>query len=137
MHSLSDYDISTDPSRLDRELIHRFLAEESYWARGRAREVTERSIDGSLPFGIYLGAEQVGFARVVTDGTTFAWLADVFVVRPHRRRGLGKRLVQTVLEYPELRSVYRWVLGTADAHELYRRYGFRETPAGRFMVREP
>jgi len=137
VHSLSDYDISTDPSRLDRELIHRFLAEESYWARGRAREVTERSIDGSLPFGIYLGAEQVGFARVVTDGTTFAWLADVFVVRPHRRRGLGKRLVQTVLEYPELRSVYRWVLGTADAHELYRRYGFRETPAGRFMVREP
>jgi len=134
---LSNYEISTDPARLDRDLIHRFLSEESYWARGRGRDVTERSIDGSLPFGAYRAGEQVGFARVVTDGTTFAWLADVFVVRPHRGRGLGKRLVQTVLEHPELRSVYRWVLGTADAHELYRRFGFQETDRGRFMVWEP
>jgi GNAT superfamily N-acetyltransferase len=134
---LSEYEISTDPARLDHELIHRFLAEESYWARGRARDVVERSIDGSLPFGVYRGGEQVGFARVVTDGTTFAWLADVFVVGSHRGRGVGKRLVETVLEHPELRGVQRWLLGTADAHELYRRFGFRETHRGRFMVREP
>jgi GNAT superfamily N-acetyltransferase len=134
---LSEYEISTDPARLDHELIHRFLAEESYWARGRARDVVERSIDGSLPFGVYRGGEQVGFARVVTDGTTFAWLADVFVVGSHRGRGVGKRLVETVLEHPELRGVQRWLLGTADAHELYRRFGFRETDRGRFMVREP
>jgi GNAT superfamily N-acetyltransferase len=134
--ALSDYAISNDPVRLDRELIHRFLSEESYWARGRARDVTERSIDGSLPFGVYLGDAQVGFARVVTDGATFAWLADVFVVREHRGRGVGKRLVQAVLEHPELRSVARWLLGTADAHELYRRFGFRETDRGRFMIRD-
>ena len=134
---MSEYEISTDPARLDRVLVHRFLSEESYWARGRAREVTERSIEGALPFGVYLGGEQVGFARVVTDGATFAWLADVFVVRAHRGRGLGKHLVQTVLEHPELRGVRRWVLGTADAHDLYRRFGFRETAPGRFMVREP
>lgn len=132
---MSDYEISTERERLDRDLIHRFLADDSYWARGRARETIERSIDGSsLVFGVYRGGEQVGFARVVTDGATFAWLADVFVVAAHRGRGLGKRLVATVLEHPRLRDVSRWVLGTADAHELYRRFGFTETPAGRFMT---
>jgi len=130
------YEISTDPGRLDRDLIHRFLSEESYWARGRERARTESSIDASLPFGVYRGDEQVGFARVVSDLTTFAWLADVFVVRAHRGRGVGRWLVETVLEHPQLRGVSRWLLGTADAHELYRRYGFRETDAGRFMVRE-
>ena len=133
---MTGYEISTDAARLDRDLIHRFLSEESYWARGRERWRTERSIDESLTFGVYRADEQVGYARVVTDRVTFAWLADVFVSRPHRGRGLGKRLVQTVLEHPDLRDVARWVLGTADAHELYRRFGFRETEPGRFMVRE-
>jgi hypothetical protein len=86
-----DYEISTDPARLDLELVHRFLSEDAYWSPGVAREVVERSIEGSLPFGIYRSDEQVGFARVVTDYATFAWLADVFVVDGHRGRGLVAR----------------------------------------------
>lgn len=132
------YEISTDPARLDVDLIHSFLSEESYWARGRAREQVERSLEHSLNFGAYAGGEQVGFARVVTDRTTFAWLCDVFVVAAHRGRGLGKRLVEATLEHPELRDVYRWVLATADAHELYRRFGYDtvERP-DRFLAIEP
>src|SRR5215207_10663728 len=95
------YVISTDPDRLDLELLHRFLSEEAYWSRGVAREVVERSIRHSLNFGLYRGEEQVGFARVVTDYATFAWLADVFVLEPHRGRGLGKWLVGTVAGHSE------------------------------------
>ena len=133
-----EYSISTDPARLDRELIHRFLSEESYWAKGRSREVTERAIRGSFPFGVYLGDEQVGFARVVTDRATFAWLADVYIEAPHRGHGLGKRLVATVLDHRELQGLRRWLLGTADAHGLYRRYGFEvvDNSSGRFMALE-
>jgi GNAT superfamily N-acetyltransferase len=132
-----EYTISTDRSRLDVEVIHRFLSEESYWARGRTREVTDRSIENSVCFGVYRGEEQVGFARAVTDRATFAWLADVFILPEHRGQGLGKRLVEAALGEPSLEGVYRWVLGTADAHELYRRYGFTEpSERGRFMIRE-
>ena len=123
---MPDYDISTDRDRLDIDLIHRFLSEESYWAKGRDRATIERSIANSMPFGVYLDGRQVGFARVVTDKSTFAWLADVFVLPDHRGHGLGKRLVETVLEHPELGGMKRWLLGTADAHELYRRYGYEE-----------
>src|SRR5437763_7677158 len=128
------YEISTDRSRLDRELIHRFLSEESYWAKGRPREIVDRSIENSVCFGVYEGdGEQVAFARVVTDRSTFAWLADVFVVPEHRGQGLGKRLVETILSDPELAGVKRWLLGTADAHTLYSRYGFGQKE--RFMSR--
>jgi len=129
------YEISTDPTRLDRELIHRFLSEESYWAKGRPREIVDSSIEHSMCFGIYKadGGGQVGFARVVTDRCTFAWLADVFVVDEHRKQGLGKRLVETILAHPELAGIKRWLLGTADAHTLYSRYGFNQTE--RFMSR--
>jgi GNAT superfamily N-acetyltransferase len=119
--------------------VHRFLSTEAYWSRGVAREVVERSIAGSLPFGVYApGGEQVGFARVVTDYATFAWLADVYIEPEHRGHGLGKRLVAEVLEHPELQGVRRWMLGTADAHELYRRFGFDEVDnsSGRFMAIE-
>src|SRR4051794_6088664 len=119
------YEISNDPARLDRELIHRFLSEESYWAKGRSREVVDRSIDHSIPFGVCQGdGAQVGFARVVTDRCTFAWIADVFVVQEHRGRGLGKRIVEAVLAHPELQVMGRWFLGTADAHGLYEQFGF-------------
>jgi GNAT superfamily N-acetyltransferase len=131
------YVISTDPSRLDRDLVHAFLSEQSYWARGRPRDVLERAIANSLCFGAYDEAAQVGFARVVTDRATFAWLADVFVVEEHRGRGVGRRLVDSALRHADLESVSRWVLATADAHSLYGRFGF--TPlAGdeRFMARE-
>ncbi|MEA2426698.1 MAG: hypothetical protein QOF37_326 [Thermoleophilaceae bacterium] len=132
--ALDRYTVSTDRSRLDVGLIHRFLSEESYWAKGRAREVTERAIGSSFPFGVYLGDEQVAFARVVTDTITFAWLADVFVLPEHRGRGIGKLLVGSVLAHPEFEGMKRWFLGTADAHELYRQFGFSEpvNPA-RFM----
>jgi GNAT superfamily N-acetyltransferase len=134
-----EYEISTDPRRLDAERIHRFLSTEAYWSPGVAREVVERSIAGSLPFGVYApGGEQVGFARVVTDYATFAWLADVYIEHAHRGRGLGKRLVAEVLEHPDLQGMRRWMLGTADAHELYRRFGFDEidNSSGRFMAIE-
>ena len=129
------YEISSDPDRLDREVIHRFLSEESYWAKGRERSAVDRTIAESRCFGVYDGGEMVAFARAVTDAETFAWLADVFVVAEHRGRGVGRWLVETVLNDPSLARVGRWMLGTADAHELYRRFGFREVEAGRFMTR--
>lgn len=117
-------EISSDPARLDRDLVHSFLSRESYWALGVARETVERAIDGSIPFGMYENGAQVGFARAVTDGSTFAWIADVFVVGSHRRRGLGRRLVEAVLDHPEIRGSRNVLLATADAHGLYARYGF-------------
>src|SRR4051812_21615976 len=134
--ALDRYEISTDPARLDLDVIHRYLSQESYWAKGRTREDVARSIEHSVAFGVYLDGRQVGFARAVTDRTTFAWLADVFVLPEHRGHGLGKRLVEAALTTPELTGVYRWVLGTADAQGLYARYGFRPPSGDRFMVRE-
>jgi GNAT superfamily N-acetyltransferase len=130
-------EISTDPSRLDRDMIFRYLSEEAYWARGRSRELIDRSIEHSMPFGAYADGRQVGFARVVTDRATFAWLADVFVLPDQRGQGIGKRLVEAVLSHPELVPMKRWFLATADAHGLYRRYGFDELrDGGRFMAIE-
>jgi GNAT superfamily N-acetyltransferase len=132
------YTISTDRDRLDLDVVHGFLSTEAYWSPGVARELVERSIEGSIAFGVYRGSEQVGFARVVTDRATFAWLADVFVLPGHRGRGLGKRLVAEILAHPELQGLRRWLLGTADAHDLYRRFGFEvvDNSSGRFMARE-
>jgi len=121
-----EYTISDERARLDFGLIHRFISEESYWGQGRALEVVRRSVENSLPFGVYRGAEQVGFARVVTDYATFAWVADVFVVGEHRGRGLSKWLMEVILSHPELQGFRRWVLATKDAHGLYRQFGFRE-----------
>jgi len=116
--------ISTDPSLLDLDVIHGFLTR-SYWATGIPRERVERSIRGSLCFGLYAeDGEQAGFARVVTDRATFAYLADVFVLEPWRGRGLSKRLVETVLAHPDLQGLRRFCLATQDAHGLYARYGF-------------
>jgi GNAT superfamily N-acetyltransferase len=122
-----EYTISDERSRLDFDVIHGFLGGESYWARGRSRERVERSVKNSLPFGLYRGdGRQVGFARVVTDRATFAWLADVFVLPEERGRGLSKWLVECVLAHPELQGLRRWLLATRDAQGLYRRYGFTE-----------
>lgn len=121
-----EYTISCERARLDLDVIHEFLSGESYWARGRSRESVERSINNSLPFGLYKDAQQVGFARVVTDYATFAWLADVFVLHSERGRGLGVWLVETVVSHPDLQGLRRWILATRDAHELYRRFGFRD-----------
>jgi N-acetylglutamate synthase-like GNAT family acetyltransferase len=122
-----EYTISDDPSRLDLDVVHGFLSGESYWARGRSRERVERAVEHSLPFGVYRAdGRQVGFARVVTDRATFAWLADVFILPEERGRGLSKWLVECVLAHPELQGLRRWLLATRDAQELYRRYGFTE-----------
>ncbi|MEX2459014.1 MAG: GNAT family N-acetyltransferase [Actinomycetota bacterium] len=130
-----DYAISTDPARLDLGVIHGFLDRESYWAEGVTRDRVARSIERSLPFGLYdASGAQAGFARVVTDFTIFAWLCDVFVLEPHRGLGLGVWLVETVMSHPELQSLRQWLLGTKDAHGLYARFGFEpaEEP-GRYL----
>jgi GNAT superfamily N-acetyltransferase len=121
-----NYIISTDQSRLDLEVIHDFLSNSSYWAVGRSLETVRRSIENSLSFGLYENDTQIGFARVVTDYATFAWLADVFVLDSYRGRGLGTWLVEVILSHPELQGFRRWTLATKDAHEIYRRFGFSE-----------
>ena len=119
-----EYTISTDRSRLDLKLIHDFISNHSYWGQGRAIEVVQRSIDNSLPFGVYKGDEQVAFARIVTDYATFAWVADVFVAPEHRGHGLSKWLMEVILAHPQLQGFRRWVLSTKDAHGLYEQFGF-------------
>lgn len=119
-----EYIISTDDTRLDIALIHDFLSQRAYWAKGRTRAAIERSIANSLAFGIYRADRQVGFARVITDYATFAYLADVFVLETERGRGLSKWLLATIVQHPELQGLRRWLLATQDAHELYRQYGF-------------
>jgi GNAT superfamily N-acetyltransferase len=123
------HEISDDPARLDVDLIARWLAEESYWATGRAREVVARSLEHSVNLGLYepRGA-QVAFCRWVTDRATFAWLCDVFVDREARGRGLGTWLVEVAIDHPDVRGLRRQLLATHDAHGLYARFGF--TPLG-------
>jgi GNAT superfamily N-acetyltransferase len=134
---LGAHHISTDRTRLDLDAIHTYLSERSYWARGRSRDQIVRAIDNSLPFGLYHGARQVGFARVVSDWATFAWLADVYVLPAHRGRGLGKALVEAVIEHPAVDGLPRVMLATADAHGLYERYGFTQLDGvARFMAIE-
>jgi GNAT superfamily N-acetyltransferase len=131
---LADYEISTDTDRLDVEVIHRFLAEDSYWSRGIPRSTVERAIANSLCFGVYHRGAQVGFARIVTDRSTFALLADVFILEQHRGKGLSKWLMRCVVEHQDLQGLRRLLLLTSDAHGLYSQFGFE--PLGspsRFM----
>lgn len=116
--------ISTDLARLDVAMIYRFLSEESTWAVGIGRDVVERSIDNSLCFGAYLDGRQVAFARVISDYATFANLVDVFVLREYRGLGYSKQLIQAVVDHPSLQGLRRFTLATADAHGLYRQFGF-------------
>ena len=133
--SRDGFEISGDPARLDRAMIHRFLHDDSYWAKGVPRDVVDRAIDNSLCFGLYdRDGRQAGFARAVTDRAAIAYLADVFVVTKYRGRGLGKWLIETVMSHPDLQGLRRFFLGTADAHALYERYGFRPlADPGRMM----
>jgi N-acetylglutamate synthase-like GNAT family acetyltransferase len=127
--------VTTDASKIDRDLVHRFLAE-SYWSKGIPRELFERAIANAICFSLYDGAAQVGFARVVTDRATFAYLADVFVLASHRGRGLSKLIMETIVAHPDLQGLRRWVLATRDAHGLYARYGFAPlADPDRFMER--
>ena len=121
-----EYEISTDPARLDMDVTHRFLNQEAYWSQGIPRDVLERGAGNSMLFGAYKGTEQAGFVRVVSDRATFAWICDVFVLPEHRGNGLGKWLMECVMAHPELQGLRRWLLATRDAHGLYEQYGFTE-----------
>jgi len=121
-----DYIISTNDARLDLNVIHDYLSNSSYWATGRSVETIKRSIENSLTFGLYKSESQIGFARIVTDYATFAWVADVFVLDSFRGQGLGTWLMEVILSHPELQGFRRWTLSTKDAHELYRKFGFTE-----------
>jgi GNAT superfamily N-acetyltransferase len=119
------YTISTDRGRLDLDMVARFLSEEAYWSPGLPRELIERAIIGSIAFGLYdADGAQAGFARVVTDGALFAYLRDVFVLKPYRGKGLGKWLAQIAVGHPDLATVKVWMLATDDAHGLYAKLGF-------------
>jgi GNAT superfamily N-acetyltransferase len=119
-----DYTISTDNERLEIPTIHHYLSNESYWAQGRSVETVQLALKNSFNFGLYKNSKQVGFARVVTDFATFAWLADVFVLPEYRGQGLSKWLMEIILGHPRLQGFRRWVLATKDAHTLYERFGF-------------
>ncbi len=126
LHATSnEYDISADKERLDVATIHEYLTQ-SYWSQGVPRAIVERAIEGSLCFGVFLQGKQVGFARVVTDKATFAYLADVFILEPHRGKGLSKRLMQFIFAHPDLQGLRRFMLATNDAHGLYKQFGFTE-----------
>ena len=118
-----DYEISTDPARIDAVMVHEFLTN-SYWANGIPLETVRRSMENSLCFGIYHGRRQIGFARVITDRATFAYLGDVFVLERWRGRSLSKWLMQCIMGHPDLQGLRRWMLATGDAHGLYQQYGF-------------
>ncbi len=121
-----NYLFSTDKARLDIEVIHNYLSNDSYWVQGIPLDILKRSIENSECFGIYLGSQQIGFARVVTDKATFAYLGDVFVLEGHRGKGLSKHLMEFILKHPELQGFRRWMLLTRDAQELYSKFGFQK-----------
>jgi GNAT superfamily N-acetyltransferase len=120
-----EFEITTDASRIDLNAVHQFLAR-SYWAAGIPLAIVERSIKNSLCFGIYKDTRQVGFARVITDRATFAYLGDVFVLPEHRGQGLAKWMMECIVAHPDLQGLRRWSLLTRDAHGLYRQFGFTE-----------
>lgn len=120
---MPDYEITSDAARLDVDAIHAFLSK-TYWSPGIPRHIVQRAIDNSLCFGVLLEGRQVGFARLVTDKATFAYLADVYVLEEHRGKGLSLRLMEAVKAHPELQGLRRMMLATRDAHGLYAKFGF-------------
>lgn len=122
--SQDEFEIDTDRSRLDFGVIQSFLNDESYWAKNRTPEQTRTAIENSICFGLYLEDRQIGFARVVSDQATFAYVGDVFVLEEFRGRGLSKWLMEAIVAHPDLQGLRRWVLATRDAHRLYEQFGF-------------
>jgi GNAT superfamily N-acetyltransferase len=130
-----NFTISTDPARLDVDAITDMLSR-AYWAQGRTREMITRYLEHSLTFGLYDGSRQIGLARVVSDYTTFAWLCDVFIHEDYRGHGLGKWLIETVHNHPDLQGLRRWLLATKDAHGLYSQFGWVPlAPPERWMMK--
>lgn len=137
MKEKNTYTVSTDKSKIDLKLVHHYLSQESYWAKNIPLHLVERSIDNSLVFGVYQGKNQVGFARIISDFATFAYLADVFILTEHRGKGLSKMLLEHITSYSSLQGLRKWLLGTADAHRLYEKFGWTaiENP-GIYMERK-
>jgi GNAT superfamily N-acetyltransferase len=132
-HRREEFLVTTDPASLDLDFIHGYLVR-SYWAEGIPRDIVERSIANSLCFGVYAGDMQVGFARVITDYATFAYLADVFIIESHRGRELSKFLMECIIKHPQLQGLRRWTLATRDAQGLYEQFGFKPlSKPDRFM----
>lgn len=141
MHHLwsqGDYEISTDPACVDVGTVHEFLTN-SYWAQGIPIETVRRSIENSICFGVYRGQQQVGFARIISDLATFAYLADVFILSSFRGRGLSRWLMECIVSHPDLQGLRRWMLATKDAHGLYARFGFTpiKTPDSWMEIHRP
>ncbi len=116
--------ISTDKTKLDIAVIHNYLCNESYWAKNIPIDIVEKSIEGSFCFGVYNSNKQIGFARLITDHATFAYLADVFIANEYRGKGLSKMLMKEIMGHPSLQGLRRWMLATRDAHGLYAQFGF-------------
>lgn len=121
-----DYCISTDRSKLDVDAIHNFLSTQSYWCQNIPFEKVKKSVDNSLNFGLYYKDQQIGFARIISDFSTMAYLGDVYVIPEHRGKGLSKWMMQVIMSHPELQGLRRWMLLTADAHGLYKQFGWKE-----------
>ncbi|WP_421896044.1 GNAT family N-acetyltransferase [Marinoscillum sp.] len=124
----NEYLISTDKKKLDIELIHNFLTCESGWSNGIPIEKVEKSIDNSLNFGVYLGQKLIGYARVISDFSTIAYLGDIFILTEYRGLGLSKWLMETIMDHKELQGLRRWILLTSTAEWLYEKYGFTKLP---------
>lgn len=124
--TIDSYSVSTKKDMLNIDMIHTFLSTKAYWCLNIPREKVERSIENSLCFGVYKGDEQVGFARVISDYSTIAYLGDLFILEEHRGIGLSKLLMDTVMNYPDLQGLRRWILITGDAHGLYEKFGWTE-----------
>lgn len=131
-----EYYISSDKTRLDLNAIHDYLSKESYWAQNIPFDIVQKSVTGSLCFGVFHENKQIGFARVITDGATFGYLGDVYILEPYRGKGLSKFLMQTISAHPNLQGLRRMLLVTLDAHGLYRQFGYTDVPnPEKFMQR--
>ena len=122
----TEFNVSSDKNKLDIDLIHDFLSTKAYWCLNIPRETVERSIQNSLCFGVFHEEKQVGFARIISDYATIAYLGDVFVLEEYRGKGLSKLLIETIMAHPDLQGLRRWILLTRDAHDLYRKFGWKD-----------
>ncbi len=124
IRGIDNFTVSTDIDKLDIAFIHHFLSTEAYWSKGIPIEKVKAAIANSLNFAVYDGNKQIGFARIISDFSTFAYLADVFIIPAYRGRGLSKLLMHTIMNHPSLQGLRRWLLGTRDAHGLYQQFGW-------------
>jgi GNAT superfamily N-acetyltransferase len=131
---IGEYLYSSDKEKLDVNYIHHYLSEESYWAKNIPREIVQKSIDGSLCFGVYCQDKQIGFARVITDYATFGYLADVFIDKHYRGKGLSKELMKFIMKQDVIKKLRRFMLATLDAHSLYTQFGFESQEVNKRLM---